>query len=89
MRAPDGSLVAVQNGVRPMRVLRLTLDDAGESISQVGVLESAHMTMAAPALGCIVKNDFYFIGNAGWSRFETKVPAATPPRPVPVFHTKL
>lgn len=88
-RAPDGTLIVVQNGVRPMRVLRLTLDATGETIEQVKVLEAGHMTMAAPALGCVVKKEFFFIGNAGWSRFETDAPTATPPRPVPIFHTKL
>jgi hypothetical protein len=89
VRAPDGSFITVQNGVRPMRVLRLTLDSVGESVAQVDVLESAHMTMAGPALGCIAKKEFFFVGNAGWSRFETAEPKATAPRPVPVFHTKL
>ncbi|HWA10656.1 MAG TPA: tetratricopeptide repeat protein [Opitutaceae bacterium] len=89
VRAPDGDLIAVQNGSRPVRVLRLVVDDAGESVIDVKVLESAHLAMAEPALGCIANGDFYFIGNAGWSRFEGSDPKPTPPRPVPVFRTKL
>jgi hypothetical protein len=72
-----------------MRVLRLTLDSSGGSVAQVDVIESAHLTMAAPALGCVVKNEFYFVGNSAWSRFEVAEPKPTAPRPVPVFHTKL
>ena len=88
-RAPNGDLLAVQNGLRPMRVLRLVVDDAAESVIDVKVLESAHLAMAEPALGCVTDDYFVFIGNAGWSRFEDPDPKPTTPRPVPVFRTKL
>jgi hypothetical protein len=88
-RAPNGDLLATQNGVRPMRVLRVTLDDAGRAVDQVKVLESAHLTMASVALGCVAGDDFVFVGNSGWSRFETESPKETAPRPVPIFRTKL
>ncbi len=88
-RAPNGDLLAVQNGLRPVRILRLVVDDAGESVVDVKVLESAHLAMAEPALGCVTDDYFFFIGNAGWSRFEDPEPKPTAPRPVPVFRTKL
>jgi hypothetical protein len=75
--------------VRPKRILRLTLDAAAESVTAVTVLESAHLTMADPTLGCIAGGQFVFIGNAGWSRFEGADVQPTPPRPIPVFRTKL
>jgi hypothetical protein len=87
--APNGDLIAVQNGLRPVRVLRLVVDDAGASLVDVKVLESAHLAMAEPALGCIADGAFVFIGNAGWSRFEDPDPKPTAPRPVPIFRTKL
>ena len=87
--APNGDLIAVQNGLRPIRVLRLVVDDAGDSLVDVKVLESAHLAMAEPSLGCIADGAFVFIGNAGWSRFEGPDPKPTAPRPVPVFRTKL
>jgi len=87
--APNGDLIAVQNGVRPMRVLQLELAPGGDGIARVAVLESGHLTMAAPALGCISNGDFFFIGNSGWSRFEEMEPKPTAPRPVPVFRTKI
>lgn len=87
--APNGDLIAVQNGLRPIRVLRLAVDDAGDSLVEVKVLESAHLAMAEPALGCIADGAFVFIGNAGWSRFEGPDPKPTAPRPVPIFRTKL
>ncbi len=87
--APGGDLLAVQNGLHPLRVLRLTVDDARSSVTDVKVLESAHPSMAEPALGCIADGYFVFIGNAGWSRFENDDPKPTAPRPVPIFRTKL
>ena len=90
VRAPTGELLAIQNGLRPNRVLRLTLDAGGETVASVQVLEAAHPTMAAPALGCIATGgNLYFVGNSGWTRFDEPGAPDTPPRPVPIFRTKL
>ncbi len=90
VRAPSGDLIAIQNGLRPNRVLRLTLDAGGEAVAAVTVLEAAHPNMAAPALGCIATGgNLFFIGNAGWTRFDEPGATATMPRPVPVFKTKM
>jgi len=87
---PQGQLLAIQNGLRPSRVLRIDLEGAAESIAAVTVLESGHITMAAPSLGCIATDDdFFYVGNAGWTRFENTDGVASTPRSVPVFRTKL
>jgi sugar lactone lactonase YvrE len=88
--APNGDVVAIQNGLRPNRVLRIALDDGAENISRVTVLEAAHLTMAAPSLGCIATGgDFFFVGNAGWTRFENTDGKPSSPRSVPIFKTKV
>lgn len=88
--APNGDLLAIQNGLRPNRVLRLGLDGAAETVSEVKVLEAAHLQMAAPSLGCIATGgDFFFIGNAGWTRFENTDGKPSEPRSVPIYRTKL
>jgi sugar lactone lactonase YvrE len=88
--APDGVLLAVQNGLRPNRVLGIELDGTARVVAGVAVLESGHLAMAAPSLGCLATNgDFYFVGNAGWTRFENTEGQPTPPRPVPIFRIKL
>lgn len=88
--APDGSLIAIQNDTRPTRVLRIELDAAAETVTDVTVLESGHYTMAAPSHGCIGSGgDLYFIGNAGWPHFVEDDGEPTEPRPVPVFKTSL
>lgn len=88
--ARDGSLIAIQNSVMPKRVLRLTLSAGADAIEAVTVLESAHLTMAEPAQGCLgPDNAFYFIGTAGWSRLDASGGEPTAPRAVPVFRTRL
>jgi len=90
VRAPNGDLIAIQNGLRPNRVLRVALGAGGDIATSVTVLESAHMTMAAPALGCIANGGhLFFVGNAGWSRFDEAGAGPTAPRLVPIFRTKL
>ena len=88
--APNGDLLAIQNGLRPTRILRLHLGGSGTEVTKVEVLESGHLTMAAPSLGCIGPDgQFYYIGNAGWTRFENTDASATAPRSVPIFRTRL
>ncbi len=90
VRAPNGDLVATQNGLRPKRVLRISVDATGEAVTAVTVLESAHLNMPDPTLGCIgPEGKFFFVGNAGWSHFEGGDAPATAPRPIPIFQTKL
>ncbi len=84
-----GDLIAIQNGVRPNRVLRIQLDAGGKTATEINVLESGHLVMAEPALACTVGDELEFIGNAGWSRFEQPSPRPTAPRPVPILRTKL
>lgn len=86
---PNGDLLAVQNGVRPLRVLQVELTPGGDGVANITVLESGHLSMGAPALGCLSGGNFFFIGNSGWSRFEELDPKPTAPRPVPIFRTKL
>lgn len=88
--APDGAVLALQTGVRPNRVLRIELEADAEAIARVRVLESGHVAMGAPSLGCLGPDgDFHFVGHAGWSRFTAGDGAPTAPRLVPVFRTKL
>jgi len=87
---PDGHLLAIQNGVNPTRVLRIQLEPDGAGVAAVTVLESGHLTMVAPSLGCIgPEGDLFFVGNAGWPRFERSEGQPVAPRPVPIFRTKL
>ncbi|MCA9729225.1 MAG: hypothetical protein KC729_16175, partial [Candidatus Eisenbacteria bacterium] len=59
-------LIAIQNGVRPHRVLRIELSDDGRTITDVSVLEAAHPEYDEPTLGVLVDDDLYYIANSQW-----------------------
>lgn len=87
--APDGSLVGVQSGLRPNRIVRIELDATGEAASAVKVLEAAHFQIAAPGKAAIGPNgDVHFIGNSGASHFDTPDSPPSAPRAVAIFRTK-
>lgn len=73
---PSG-LIATQNGVNPVRILRLTLDTDGENVTRVTPLVSGRADLSDVALGCYSDGWYYFTGQSGWALFEP--PTATPP----------
>ena len=85
--AVPGGLVAVQNGVNPQRILRLTLAADG-AVAGARVLKAGHPAMSDVTLGQVVNGRFHFIGNSGWSLYED--PLATPaPRTVTILNTAI
>jgi sugar lactone lactonase YvrE len=63
-------LIAIQNGIRPHRVLRLRLDDSGEAVTDVTILERSNPRFDEPTLGVIVGETLYYVANSQWGRFE-------------------
>jgi hypothetical protein len=62
-------LIAIQNGIRPHRVVRIALDDAGTGVASVKILERAHPAYDEPTLGVIVGDDLHYIANSQWGSF--------------------
>ena len=65
-----GNLIAIQNGVRPNRVIELSLDKNGNNIRGWKILEANHADFMDPTLGVKVGNDFYYIANSQWNLFD-------------------
>ncbi|HUS23944.1 MAG TPA: hypothetical protein VM369_03270 [Candidatus Binatia bacterium] len=65
-------LVAVQNGVRPHRVVLLTLDPGGRRVRSAYVLAASLRDMDEPTLGVVVGDRFNFVANGQWHRFDAK-----------------
>ncbi len=84
--APDG-LFAVQNGVTPQRLLRITLSADLTSISLVTVLASGLPRMHDLALLTLVNGRPTFIANAGWENFDPAKSASPPAHSVGIFQT--
>ena len=70
------TLVAIQNGISPNRVVRLTLSADGRAVSGMQVLVSNHEKFDEPTKGVIIGSRFYFIANSQWNRIiDHHVPA--------------
>jgi sugar lactone lactonase YvrE len=57
----EGGLVAVQNGARPWRLIRLTVDADRSRVTGVDVIERGN-TAATPTTGAIVDEYIYYVG---------------------------
>ena len=66
----DGSLIGIQNGVRPNRVVRFRLDSMLERITGSEVLEANHPRFDDPTLGVIAEGALFYDANSQWSRFS-------------------
>lgn len=72
----DNSLVVIQNGVRPHRVVRLGLNDRRDRIVNWEVLEANHPDFDEPTLGIVVPGperktaSFYYVANSHWGAFD-------------------
>lgn len=66
----DGSLIGVQNGVTPPRVVRLRLDAAGRRILAVEVLDR-HLPLAAePTIGTVWGDRYFYVANSQWDEYD-------------------
>jgi sugar lactone lactonase YvrE len=63
-------LIAMQNGIRPPRVLRLRLDRELTAIESWSVVEAGTGTLSEPTHGVAVDGWVYYIANAGWDRLD-------------------
>ena len=60
----NGSLLGVQNGIEPSRVLRLDLSADGSRITAVRIVDMNHPRVAEPTLGVVVGGAFYYVANS-------------------------
>ena len=63
-------LVAIQNGIRPHRVVAFTLSADGGAVTASRVLASNLAEFDEPTLGVVHEGDFYFVANSHWNRFD-------------------
>jgi len=66
----EGQLVAIQNGIRPQRVMRFKLSADGHTIEMGVPIESANAAFATPTLGTVVDDQLYFIANSQRSYYD-------------------
>jgi sugar lactone lactonase YvrE len=63
-------LIAIQNGIQPHRVVAMSLSDDGKTIKSAETLAMNLPEFDEPTLGTVVGDDFYFVANSHWNRFD-------------------
>ena len=63
-------LIAIQNGIQPHRVVAFSLSDDGLAIETAEILAMNLPEFDEPTLGAVVGDEFYFVANSHWNRFD-------------------
>lgn len=64
--ATGDSLIGIQNGVNPQRVIRIRLSPTKQKIEHIEILAAAAPQFDDITLGALVDHAFYFIANSQW-----------------------
>ncbi|MES2543458.1 MAG: hypothetical protein V4548_01120 [Bacteroidota bacterium] len=64
------SLIAVHNGVTPIRLIQYNLDDNENQITTYKILDNNRPEFDEPALATIVKDKLYFFANSPWKGYD-------------------
>lgn len=64
------NLVAIQNGVKPIRVTELKLNKQQNQISSFKILDNNRPEFDEPALATVVGNKVYFFANSPWKAYD-------------------
>lgn len=68
----QNSLIAVQNGVVPMRVTRYFLNPALDKITRYEIIDRAHPSFNEPTNGCVLNDTLYYVANSQWGGYDDK-----------------
>jgi sugar lactone lactonase YvrE len=63
------TMIGVQNGTNPNRLVRISLDDSGLTITRVESIAQNESSIVEPTHGVFVGRDYYFIANGGYGSF--------------------
>ncbi|NKI34955.1 hypothetical protein HFP89_07235 [Wenzhouxiangella sp. XN79A] len=84
----DNSLVAIQNGISPERVLRLDLDASGTRVESVAPLVVADPRFDIPTFGTLVGDDLLMLASSHWDKVSAQgQPVGGPLPPVAVLRS--
>ncbi len=66
----NGSLVGIQNGAMPARVVRFRLDASGTRVTRQDVIDRNTGVADEPTIGTIVGNTFVYVANSQWEKYD-------------------
>lgn len=64
------SLIAIQNGVVPIRIVRYKLNESSAKIIDFVVMDNNREVFNEPALATLVQNKLYFFANSPWKFYD-------------------
>jgi sugar lactone lactonase YvrE len=64
------SLITIQNGVQPNRVVQHFLDTSGNSFSRYEYVDNAHPAFGEPTIGTLNNNTLFYVANSQWNAYE-------------------
>lgn len=65
-----GSLICVQNGVAPARIMRFTLDAGGLAIARAEVIDRNFTIADEPTIGTMAGDEFVYVANSQWEKHD-------------------
>jgi len=86
-----GSLIGIQNGTNPHRVVRLQLSKRSHRIERLEVLEANNKLFDEPTLGVVANGWLYYIADSQWGKIDDSGQLAAPEllRDVSVLRVRL
>lgn len=64
------NLIAIQNDIRPRRIVRLVMSGDFKSILRLETINANHPEFFDPTLGVVVGDDLYYNANGQWDAFD-------------------
>ena len=64
------TLLAIQNGITPHRVVRLTMDPTASSVLRGDILEMNNPLFSEPTLGVVADDGLFYVANSQWGAFK-------------------
>lgn len=66
----NNSLITIQNGVHPYRVVRHYMEAGGMEFIRYEYIDNAHPSFGEPTVGSLSGNNFYYVANSQWGGYE-------------------
>jgi sugar lactone lactonase YvrE len=84
------SLITVQNGVQPNRVVRHFIGESGTEFVKYEYIDNAHPAFGEPTTGTFSGDTFYYIANSQWNGYDKgKIKAAKDLSPTVILKQSL
>ncbi|MBL7850949.1 MAG: hypothetical protein JNN04_08610 [Cyclobacteriaceae bacterium] len=66
----QGTLLALQNGTYPLRVMRFQLNSTLDTITRADIIDQGRHELNEPTQGTLLGNDFYYVANSQWGAYD-------------------